>query len=132
MFNAFQESEMRGAEKKPMEVLQRLQLLDVSDVGVSSITFNELEYGVSKSAKPRQNKLALAEFLAPIEIVPYDDVAAEFYGNIRANLENNENPIGSLDTLIGAHALSLGCILVTNNVAEFKRINGLKIDNWVP
>lgn len=116
--------------KKPKRVLRHLQRYRVSDIGVSAITLSELEYGVSKSIKPKQNKLALIELLAPIEILPYDDMAARQYGELRAHLEKNGTPIGSLDMLIAAHALSLKCTLVTNNEVEFQRVPGLSIDNW--
>ena len=116
--------------KKPDGVLRRLQRYRVSDIGVSAITLSELECGVAKSIKPQQNKLALAEFLAPIEIIPYDDMAAQQYGELRADLERKGTPIGSLDMLIAAHALSLKCVLVTNNEIEFRRVPGLKVENW--
>jgi tRNA(fMet)-specific endonuclease VapC len=116
--------------KKPKKALRRLQRCSVFEVGVSSITLSELEYGVAKSSKPNQNKLALTEFLAPIEILPYDGMAAQQYGRLRAHLEKRGKPIGSLDMLIAAHALSLPCTLVTNNPAEFKRVPGLKVENW--
>ena len=83
-----------------------------------------------KSAKPAQNKLALAQFIAPIEISAYDDVAAQHYGNIRVDLERRGTPIGSLDMLIAAHAISLESVLITNNESEFKRVSDLKIENW--
>jgi tRNA(fMet)-specific endonuclease VapC len=116
--------------KKPERTLRRLQRYRVSDIGVSAITLSELEYGVAKSTKPQQNKLALTEFLAPIEIVPYDDMAAQQYGELRAHLERKGTPIGSLDALIASHALSLKCVLVTNNENEFRRVPALKIENW--
>ena len=116
--------------KKPKRVLRRLQRCSVSDVGVSPITLSELEYGVTKSSKPQQNRLALTEFLAPVEIPPYDDMAARQYGALRAHLERKGRPIGSLDVLIAAHALSLQCTLVTNNIVEFRRVPGLKVENW--
>ena len=116
--------------KKPEAVLRRLQRSRVSDIGISTITLSELEYGVAKSSKPQQNKLALTEFLAPIEILPYDDLAAQQYGELRAHLERKGKPIGSLDMLIAAHALSLKCILVTNNEIEFRRVPKLNIENW--
>ena len=116
--------------KKLDGILRRLQRRRVSDIGVSAITLSELEYGVAKSTKPQQNKLALAEFLAPIEILPYDDMAAQQYGELRADLERKGTPIGSLDMLIAAHALSLKCVLVTNNEIEFRRVPGLKVENW--
>ena len=118
-------------KKKPVEVIKRLQSHELSEIGISSITLSELEYGVSKSLSIEQNKMALAQFLAPIEIISYDDLAADKYGSIRSNLEKSGTPIGPLDTLIGAHAMALDCILVTNNVREFERIEGLKIESWV-
>ena len=118
-------------KQKPENVIERFRRTPVSDIGVSSITLSELEYGVMKSAKPEQNKLALAQFIAPIEIYAYDDVAAQHYGKIRANLERQGTPIGSLDMLIAAHALSIDSVLITNNESEFKRVSNLKIGNWV-
>lgn len=116
--------------KRPDSVLARLRRMRVTEVGISSITLSELEYGVAKSLRPEANKLALTEFLAPIEVLPYDDMAAERYGRIRVLLERQGNPIGSMDMLIAAHALSLDSILVTNNEAEFRRVPKLKIENW--
>lgn len=117
--------------QKPPEVIRRFWSLDVTDVGISSITFSELEYGAVKSAKPAQNRTALTLFLAPLQIFPYDHRAAQQYGKIRVELERLGRPIGPLDTLIAAHALALGCTLVTNNVREFERVPRLKIENWI-
>ena len=117
-------------KRQPAQTLVRLQSLDISTVGISSITLSELEYGVSKSSKSEQNKMALVEFLAPLEILPYDDAAAANYGPLRAFLESQGTPIGPLDTLIAAHALALGCTLVTNNVREFSRVPSLAVENW--
>ncbi len=118
-------------KRQPPQALTKLQTLELSAVGISSITLSELEYGVAKSSKPQQNKLALAQFLAPLEVLPYDDVAAARYGPIRAFLESQGTPIGPLDTLIAAHALALNYILVTNNVREFSRLPDLVVENWV-
>jgi len=117
-------------KQKPKDVIERFRQAQVSEIGVSSITLSELEYGVMKSAKPEQNKLALAQFVAPIEISAYDDVAAQHYGKIRARLERQGTPIGSLDMLIAAHALSINSVLITNNESEFGRVSHLKIENW--
>ena len=118
-------------KRKPLDVIERFKKIEISQVGISSITLSELLYGVSKSSKPAQNQLALTQFIAPLEILAYDDEAAQYYGTVRALLEKQGTPIGSLDLLIAAHALSIDCILVTNNEKEFKRIPNLKIDNWV-
>lgn len=118
-------------KRKPVEVIDRFRQLQISQVSISSITLSELEYGVIKSSKPGQNHLALAQFLAPIEILPYDNGAAQHYGELRLYLEKQGTPIVSLDMLIAAHALSTGCILVTNDIKEFERVPNLKINNWV-
>jgi tRNA(fMet)-specific endonuclease VapC len=118
-------------KKKPTDVLKRFRQTRISQVGISSITLSELEYGVAKSSKPEQNQIALAQFLAPLEILSYGDDAAPQYGSLRAFLENQGTPIGSLDMLIAAHALSVGCILVTNNEKEFSRVPSLQINNWL-
>ncbi|MBM3334049.1 type II toxin-antitoxin system VapC family toxin [Candidatus Sumerlaeota bacterium] len=117
-------------KERPASVIRRLRRTHIENVCISSITLSELEYGVSKSSHPDQNKMALAKFLAPLEIVPYDDLAAREYGRLCAFLEKQAMPIGSLDMLIAAHALSLGCTLVTNNESEFQRVPRLRLQNW--
>ena len=117
-------------KQKPRAVLDRFRQLPVSAVGVSAITVAELEFGVFKSADPARNRAALLAFLAPLDIAPFDDRAAEEYGRIRAHLQAQGTPIGPLDTLIAAQALSLGTTLVTNNEREFRRIPGLGVENW--
>lgn len=100
---------------------------EVDEVGMSSITFAELEFGAAKSARPAYHRSLLAMFCAPLEIASFDDRAAESYGDVRAALEKSGKPIGPLDTLIASHAISLGTVLVTNNSREFSRVAGLKI-----
>jgi tRNA(fMet)-specific endonuclease VapC len=118
-------------KRKPLRVIERFKQTKIAQIGVSAITLSELSYGVSKSSKPEQNQMALAQFIAPLEILPYGDDAAQYYGNLRTYLEKQGTTIGSLDMLIAAHALSIDCILVTNNVKEFIRIPNLKVENWV-
>ena len=117
-------------KRAPANVLARLEKMRVADVAVSAITVSELEYGVEKSAFPARNRIALAQFLTPLDVVPYTAEAAYRYGCLRSLLEARGQVIGSLDMLIAAHALSLHCVLVTNNEAEFCRIEGLQIENW--
>ena len=117
--------------RQPPAALARLQCLDIASVGISSISLSELEYGVAKSTRPQQNRLALAQFIAPLDVLPYDDAAAARYGTIRAHLESRGTPIGPLDTLIAAHALAVGCVLVSNNEREFSRLPDLVVENWV-
>ncbi len=118
-------------KRKPSRVLDRFKKTEISEITISSITLSELLYGVSKSSKPEQNLMALTQFVAPLEILPYGDEAAKYYGDLRAHLEKRGNPIGSLDMLIAAHALSISVTLVTNNEKEFNRVPNLNIENWV-
>jgi tRNA(fMet)-specific endonuclease VapC len=118
-------------KRKPADVIERLRRIPISKVGISSITLSELVYGVAKSSKPEKNQFALAQFLAPIEMLPYGAEAAQQYGRLWVFLEKQGTPIGSLDMLIAAHVLSIDGILVTNNENEFSRVPNLKIDNWV-
>lgn len=111
-------------------VLARLQKMTPGSLGVSVITVSELEFGAAKSQNPQRNRLALEQFLLPLEILEYDSAAAIHYGNVRAQLENAGTPIGPLDTLIAAHARSLNAALVTNNLSEFRRVPGLLVEDW--
>ncbi len=111
-------------------ILNRLAEYRVGDVGISVVTLAELEYGVSKSTDPERNQQALNEFLLPLEIAPFDRSACSYYGRIRTALERKGSPIGSMDLLIAAHALSLSILLVTNNEKEFRRVPGLRVENW--
>lgn len=118
-------------KRKPPRVLDRFQRTEISEISISSITLSELLYGVSKSSNPEKNFMALTQFVAPIDILPYGDDAAQYYGDLRAHLEKQGTPIGSLDMLIAAHALSISGTLVTNNEKEFNRVPNLNVENWV-
>ena len=116
--------------KRPIEVIHKFKQFDVDEICVSTITVSELQYGVVKSKNRRFNKQRVEEFLAPFEISAYDEAAANVYGDIRHQLEKAGEPIGPLDLLIAAHALSGNFVLITNNEKEFKRVKNLKIENW--
>ncbi|WP_281367906.1 type II toxin-antitoxin system tRNA(fMet)-specific endonuclease VapC [Rufibacter quisquiliarum] len=117
-------------KKRPEIVLERFKELSLGSVGISAITLAELEFGIRKSSNPDRNLEALNQFLVPLDIKDFHYNATVEYGKIRANLEKAGTPIGPLDTLIAAHALSLNATLVTNNEKEFNRVTGLKIENW--
>ena len=116
---------------RPGTGLKRLTQHNPEDYCISSITLAELEFGVYNSARPEQNQLALLTFLARIEVVPFEADAAREYGIIRADPTRKDNLIGANDLLIAAHAKALGLTLVTNNTRQFKRVDGLKLENWV-
>lgn len=115
---------------KPPEVLARFRQYRLGEIGLCSVVAAELAYGVAKSRSAR-NKAALEMFLAPLEILPFDTKALWAYGDLRANLERQGQPIGALDTMIAAHALSLDAPLVTHNTREFERVPGLRLESWV-
>jgi tRNA(fMet)-specific endonuclease VapC len=116
--------------RQPINILNRLTARRVGDVGVSTITVAELQHGVAKSSHSEQNLAALEQFLLPLAIADFGYDAAVVYGQIRAQLEKRGTPIGSMNLLIAAHALSLDTILVTNNVKEFARVPRLKGEDW--
>ena len=91
----------------------------------------ELVYGAERSANPEQNLRVLEGFAARLDMLSYDAGAATHPGQIRAELAAAGTPIGPYDQMIAGHARSLGLIVVTNNVKEFKRVEGLRVDNWV-
>jgi len=118
-------------KRSPPSVYARVKRLRVGDVGISAITYCELQFGVAKSSNPNRNQAALNEFLAPIEVLDFPSDAAPTYGELRARLIRNGTPIGNYDLLIAAHALHLGVTLVTNNRREFSRVPNLAIENWI-
>lgn len=113
-----------------MTVWRRMQDIAPGDIGISSITVSELLYGVAKSVQTGRNQAALEKFLMPLDILPYNEDAARHYGLTRAHLESQGTPIGPMDLMIAAHALSLNLTIVTNNVREFTRVPGLKVEDW--
>ena len=116
---------------KPEQVFMHLQEHEPEEICISSVTYAELVHGVEKSKAIEKNRVALALLLANIEIMNFDSLAAECYGKIRADLEKVGTSIGPLDLMIAGHAKSLGFTVVTNNTKEFKRVKGLKLENWV-
>lgn len=112
------------------ELLKRLRQFEIDEIAISAITLAELQYGVERSSHPAKHKLLLAQFCAPLCILPFDPLAAETYGRVRGEVERVGTPIGPLDTLIASHALSQNLTLVTHNEREFSRVAGLKVENW--
>ncbi|MDR0668507.1 MAG: type II toxin-antitoxin system VapC family toxin [Treponema sp.] len=119
------------ANKHPIEILNRLEKYQASEIKISSITVAEMEYGASKSAYRKKNREALMNFLSPFGIINFDSMDAEIYGIIRAELERNGNIIGPYDMQLAAQALRADYVFVTNNIREFKKVKKLKIENWV-
>lgn len=116
---------------KPADAIKKLTSHRPGDVGVSVVTAAELVHGAQKSSQTENNMAALDQFLLPLEVADFDQGAAISYGQIRADLEKKGTPIGSMDMMIAAHALSLAAVLVTNNTEEFQRVPKLKIEDWL-
>ena len=116
---------------KPPQVAQHFQRCDLGDIGISSITIAELNYGIAKSQQRDRNQAALEQFLITLNIVAFDRAASDQDGKLRKYLESMGQPIGPMDMLIAAHALSLGATVVTNNIREFQRVPDLTVENWV-
>lgn len=116
--------------QKPAVLIERITAHEPGEVGISSITLAELVHGVEKSAQPEGNMSALQQFLLPLGLADFGQVAALAYGKIRTELEREGLVIGSMDMLIAAHAISLEAILVTNNVREFQHVKGLNVEDW--
>ena len=118
-------------KKHPPEVFARFKQHSLRDVAISIITLYELEYGIQKSEYRQRSKNNLATFIKPLNILNLDRASVLDSAFIRAQLENKGTPIGSYDLLIAGIARSRGMVLVTNNIKEFERVEGLLLENWI-
>lgn len=116
--------------RRPEPVYRRLSESADEIVALSVITAFELEIGALR-AQGRGYSEAVRKFLETFSVLPLEDSARDAYGRLRTSLERQGERIGAHDMLIAAHALALGAILVTNNEKEFRRVKGLRIENWV-
>jgi len=117
-------------KRRPIEALATFNK-HAGHLCISSITLAELLHSVEKSDRPEDNLRQVEDFLSRLDVLEYGNKAAEHYGNIRAVLEKQGQTIGVNDLHIAGHARSESLILVTNNVKEFKRVEALRLDNWV-
>ena len=111
-------------------VVKRLRAVPVTEICISVITKSELLYGVEVSPHRLQDATAMHAFLPHVVVLEFTDDAAAHYAQIRADLKKRGQMIGANDLFIAAHARSLGLRLITNNIAEFSRVNGLILENW--
>jgi tRNA(fMet)-specific endonuclease VapC len=118
-------------QKKSEKLLQRFHQLQPNEAAVSAITFGELLYGAVKRGRMAAEREKWRELVHLLTVLPLPEGASEQYGIVRADLETKGRIIGNNDLWIAAHALAAGLILVTNNEGEFRRVKGLKIQNWV-
>ena len=116
--------------EQPAQVLQRLIQAGRESLAISTITVAELAFGVAKSTRA-DSRVKLENFLSKFPILDWGQDAAWVYGNVRKTLEAKGQRIGERDLLLACQALSLDITMVTNNIREFERIEGLKLENWV-
>jgi tRNA(fMet)-specific endonuclease VapC len=120
-----------AAMKGVASVRYKLEHTSLSDLALSPIVLAELELGVEKSAHREKNAARLAGVVAKIELIPIDARVSRHYATIRADLERKGTPIGANDYWIAAQGLALGAVVVTDNEAEFNRVLGLPVENWL-
>ena len=99
-------------------------------MAISAVTWGELVFGAERSTNPAKNQADIEGLAARLEILDFDDLAAAHFGQVRAELYAVGQPIGPYDMMIAGHARSTGLILVTNNLREFERVQGLRLENW--
>jgi tRNA(fMet)-specific endonuclease VapC len=117
--------------RKYPSVTDKFREHEPTDLFISAITAGELAYGVEHSTRIESNRRNLELFLGMMQIIPWDDKAMWHYGFHKTRLKKAGTKIGELDLLLGSQALALDAIFVTNNIREFERIEGLKLENWV-
>lgn len=98
---------------------------------ISTIVLTELLHGAARSARPAENRRAVADFAARLDVLPFDEAAADHAADIRADLERKGMSIGAYDLLIAGHARSRGLAVVTGNLGEFRRVDGLRCEDWL-
>ncbi len=116
--------------KKSVSLLEIIKWQSKKGIFISSLTVAELEYGVENSAQIERNRIALLKFISVFNLLNFDDSSAITYGKLKVKLKKEGNLIGPIDMLLAAQAISKNLIFVTNNFDEFKRVEGLKIEDW--
>ncbi len=116
--------------RRPPNVIERIRKQLGAGICISALTIAELEYGVENSKKIQDNRIALLKFISPFGVLNYDDSDAIKYGKLKSGLRKTGMLIGPIDMLLASQALSKDLVLVTNNVAEFSRIEALRIEDW--
>ena len=117
--------------RKPVHVRNKFLEIELHELAISSITLFELDFGARKGANSRDNLIRLEHFTALVTVLPFDADAAREAGRLRYYLRKQGTPMGDMDTLIAAHALSVGATVVTNNTREFERVPNLVVEDWL-
>jgi tRNA(fMet)-specific endonuclease VapC len=122
---------IRVLRDRPQSIRARFNA-EADGLCISTIVLTELLYGAAKSARPIENRSEVERFATRLEVLPFDADAAAHAGDIRAALEREGRQIGSYDVLIAGHARSRGLVVVTGNLGEFTRVDGLRCEDWLP
>ena len=117
-------------KNRPEQVRQAFKQHE-NQMCISAVTLGELIYGAERSSQPERNLADIQGLIARLEIAPFEDHASEHFGQLRAESYRIGQPIGPYDMMIAGHARAMGLILVTNNMKEFERVPGLRVENWV-
>ena len=112
-------------------LLTRIQAIPLDQQCMSVVTFAELLYGVQLSTKKKANREAVDAVARHLQVLQWTPDAAEYYADIRVELRKKGQQLGANDLMIAAHARSLGAVIVTNNLKDFGRVKGLKVENWL-
>ncbi len=120
-----------AAVKGAPAVRSRLESVRAADVVLSPVVLGELEFGAEKSKFPEINRSKLQTLIDGFQVAALDASVSLAYGRIRYQLEREGKPIGNNDLWIAAHAIALGATVVTDNVREFERVAGLRLENWL-
>jgi tRNA(fMet)-specific endonuclease VapC len=115
----------------PLSVKAHFEQVGTRDLCISTVVLAELYYGAARHPKGPAIRKEIDEFVSRLVVIPWDEIAADHYGEIRATMEKDGTPIGAMDMMIAAHARSQGATLVSNNIRHFDKVPGLHIANWV-
>jgi tRNA(fMet)-specific endonuclease VapC len=118
-------------KKRPIGLLEKFNSIPKNSLCISVVTYAELQYGVERSSSKKMNREIIKDFISRLIVLSWDMDAAGQYGKVRSNLEKKGTPIGNMDLMIAAQALSQKCTIVSNNLREFKRVEDLLYENWV-
>ena len=121
---------IRVLRDRPPEARERFNL-EADSLCISAVVLTELLHGAAKSSRPEHHRAEVERFAARLEVLPFDDIAADHAADIRATLERKGQPIGGYDLLIAGHARSRGLTVVTGNLVEFGRVDGLRCEDWL-
>lgn len=121
---------IRVLRDRPAAARERFNL-EADSLCISTIVLTELLHGAAKSSRPEHNRREVERFAARLDVLPFDEAAADHAADIRAVLERRGQPIGGYDLLIAGHARSRGLAVVTGNLAEFERVDGLRCEDWL-